>query len=144
MSNHKSMAEGSFPPEQEVALLFLEKANQDLVAVGKWLTDPEIVDEIIGFHIQQAIEKSVKAILVSQKIDYPRTHNLGLLLEICRNNQIQIPSDFSQIDRFNRFAVQWRYDLLPSTDPPAFDRKAAYELATRILTWAIDSVNEVF
>lgn len=136
-------SEENLSPELEMALIALQKAGQDLVAVQKWLTDIEVADEIIGFHIQQAIEKSLKAVLLSRAIDYPRTHNLGLLLELCGRNNIQIPTDFSQVDIFNRFAVQWRYELLPSSDQLVFDRQAAYDLAQHICAWANDRVNDV-
>lgn len=132
----------SMPPELEVALISLEKAQQDLVAAQKLLHDADISDEIVGFHIQQAIEKSFKAILLRHTIDYPHTHNLRLLIDLCRNSHIQIPSEFLQVDVFNRFAVQWRYDLLPSTNQAALDREAAYSLAHQVWSWADELVNE--
>ncbi len=141
MLNSNLEVDNNISPELEVALILLEKAQQDLVAVGKWLADVDISDEIIGFHIQQAIEKSLKAVLVCQVIDYPRTHNLRLLVDLCRSNDIQIPSEFSEVDIFNRFAVQWRYDLLPSTSQAAFDRQDANDLAGRVWTWANELVN---
>ncbi|GAB4419282.1 MAG: HEPN domain-containing protein [Anaerolineae bacterium] len=124
------------PPELEIAIISLEKAQQDLIAVGKWLTDVDISDEIIGFHIQQAIEKSLKAILICYKIEHPRTHNLRLLVDLCQNNNIEVPSTFSQVDIFNRFAVEWRYNLLPLTNPSPLDRETAYNLATFVWNWA--------
>lgn len=129
-------------PELELALISLAKAEQDLIAVRKWLADEDIADEIIGFHIQQAIEKSLKAVLLRRAIDYPHTHNLRLLVDLCRANDIQIPSEFLEVDVFNRYAVRWRYDLLPPTTETALDRKAAYDLAERIWTWANKLVNQ--
>jgi HEPN domain-containing protein len=142
MPNRIPEGEPDLPPQIEVALISLEKAGQDLVAVEKWLADPEIADEIIGFHIQQAIEKSLKAVLLGFAIDFPRTHNLGLLIELCQNNQIQVPSEFLEVDVFNRFAVQWRYELLPSTTETTLNRKTAYHLARQIWDWANKLVNE--
>ena len=142
MPSEASEPEKNMPPELEIALVSLEKAQQDLVAVGKWLADLDISDEIIGFHIQQAIEKSFKAILLSRTIDYPHTHNLRLLVDLCRNNNIQVPPEFLQVDIFNRFAVQWRYDLLLPTTQPVLDREAAYNLAHRIWVWAYELVKE--
>lgn len=129
-------------PELELALISLAKAEQDLIAVRKWLADEDIADEIIGFHIQQAIEKSLKAVLLCRTIDYPHTHNLRLLVDLCRANDIQIPSEFLKVDIFNRYAVRWRYDLLPPTTETTLDRKTAYDLAERIWTWANKLVNQ--
>ena len=92
------MPNDPIPPELELALVSLDKAKQDLVAVGKWLTDTDIADEIIGFHIQQAIEKSFKSILLCRMVDYPYTHNLRLLIDLCQANDIQIPQEFFEVD----------------------------------------------
>ena len=142
MPSLNPMPENNLQPEFEVALILLKKAQQDLVVVQKWLADTDISDEIIGFHAQQSMEKSLKAVLSHQTIDYPRTHNLRLLIDFCRNNDIQVPSEFSQIDFFNRFAVQWRYDLFPSTTETALDRETAYGLAHRVWVWANELVNK--
>jgi HEPN domain-containing protein len=141
MLNLDPESESNISPELELALISLEKAQQDLAAVGKWLTDIDISDEIIGFHIQQAIEKSLKAILLRRAIDYPRTHNLGLLVDLCQSSNVQVPPEFLDLDVFNRFAVEWRYDLLPVT-PQKLDRETAYDLAHRVWIWANELVNE--
>ena len=75
MPNHDSGSDKDISPELEIALVFLAKARQDLVAVEKWLADTDISDEILGFYIQQAIEKSLKAILLSRTIDFPRVYS---------------------------------------------------------------------
>jgi HEPN domain-containing protein len=142
MPNHSAMPENNMQPELEVALVLLDKALQDLVVVQKGMTDTDISDEIIGFHAQQAMEKSLKAVLSHQMIDYPRTHNLRLLIDFCRNNDIQVPSEFLQVDIFNRFAVQWRYDLFASTTETTLGRETAYDLAHRVWVWADALVNE--
>lgn len=132
-------------PEVEMALISLKKAEQDLIALKKWLNDDEISDEIIGFHIQQALEKSLKSMLLRQKIDYPHTHNLDLLIDICRDNAIQVPDTFLNIDIYNRFAVQWRYDLLPLQSPKRLDRNTAYEIANDLWVWAtkwVEGIND--
>jgi HEPN domain-containing protein len=142
MPNNDSALENGVLPELEVALALLAKAEQDLVAVQKWSNDADISDAIIGFHTQQAMEKSIKAVLSLRKVDYPRTHNLRLLIDILKNRDIQVPAEFSQIDIFNRFAVEWRYDLFPSTSETVFDREIVYELAHRLWVWAKELVNQ--
>ena len=60
MPNSTPESPDNIPPELEVALISLQKAKQDLIVIDKWLHDMDIADEIIGFHIQQAIEKPEK------------------------------------------------------------------------------------
>jgi hypothetical protein len=44
---------------REHAELLLHKAQQDEFALEKLIPDPASPDEIIGFHAQQAIEKTL-------------------------------------------------------------------------------------
>jgi antitoxin (DNA-binding transcriptional repressor) of toxin-antitoxin stability system len=47
----------------EPARLLLRKARQDQVIVSRAVDDAEIAEEIVGFHVQQACEKCMKAVL---------------------------------------------------------------------------------
>ena len=60
--------------------ILLYKAQQDEKVVRCLMDDSEISDEVIGFHVQQAIEKLLKALLVHLNIDFPKTHVLELLV----------------------------------------------------------------
>lgn len=46
--------------------------------------ETEIVTDGVCFHSQQAVEKLLKAFLVSKNIDFGKTHNINLLLEQCK------------------------------------------------------------
>lgn len=48
------------PEEVEVADLLLRKVASDLSAARALARDPEQQDDVVGFHAQQAIEKSLK------------------------------------------------------------------------------------
>lgn len=56
--------------QRELARIYLEKAHQDLVWVEPVGDSAKIADEIIGFHIQQTIEKALKAVLTSLGCEY--------------------------------------------------------------------------
>ncbi|MBP7745330.1 MAG: HEPN domain-containing protein [Phycisphaerae bacterium] len=60
----------------EQALLFRQKAADDLALLGEVLDSARVTDEIIGFHCQQAAEKLLKALLSELGVAFPRTHNL--------------------------------------------------------------------
>jgi len=59
---------------------WLEKARRDLITAKNGLHSSEPFTDIICFHAQQAGEKYLKAYLVWQKIDFPRTHSLEDLI----------------------------------------------------------------
>ena len=65
--------------------------------------------EVIGFHAQQAVEKSLKAILVRAGITPPRTHDLVALHSMCEQ---QAGTDLDRMDvcaRLTPYAVDHRY-----------------------------------
>jgi hypothetical protein len=42
----------------DLADVFLRKARDDLTALTRLASDPQVADEIVGFHAQQAVEKA--------------------------------------------------------------------------------------
>lgn len=85
------------------------KAVNDLKVAEHELRQPEdeIITDAVCFHCQQAVEKLLKAYLVSKNIDFGKTHNLEFLLESC----LKIDPDFKDMDVGNLsfYAVEIRY-----------------------------------
>jgi len=95
---------------------FLFKSQQDLLVLKKIYPDLEIVDEIKGFHAQQAAEKMLKAILTYEGIEFPFTHRLSDLLDLLKDNQINVPDTFEELRFLTPFAVDFRYDYFEDDD----------------------------
>ena len=86
---------------------WIQKANEDLLVVNK-LTEFEIIaTSAVCFHCQQAVEKFLKAFLISKGIEIRKTHNIEFLLVECS----EFDSDFEKIDPKNLsdFGVDVRY-----------------------------------
>jgi len=96
------------PPDRPEVLL--HKARQDELVVERLLGDRDVDDDTLGFHAQQAAEKLLKAVLTSRNVDYPRTHNLGVLVELLASNGIELPAELADIDRLTPFGTVFRYD----------------------------------
>lgn len=47
----------------------LVKARNDALVLDKLAEDPEVADESVGFHAQQAVEKALKAVLEDRGVD---------------------------------------------------------------------------
>ena len=60
--------------------VFLRKGISDLKAAMKLLEDNEIDPDIICFHLQQFIEKYLKAFLIYNNFEPKKIHNLSLLI----------------------------------------------------------------
>ena len=60
----------------DLARRFLSLAERDFKAFRKLAGDPEIDDEVVGFHAQQTIEKCLKAVLAKHRFEVRKTHDL--------------------------------------------------------------------
>jgi HEPN domain-containing protein len=72
------------PDLGDLAARFARKAESDEIALQKLKLgdDPDVPDDLIGFHAQQALEKLLKAALAHAGVAPPRIHHLGKLLSV--------------------------------------------------------------
>ena len=116
----------STPEHREVAQLLLQKAREDLSAAQVLVATEDQADHVIGFHLQQAIEKALKALLALQEIEIPRTHDLGYLIEQVGSLEIEVPAPVASSDWLTPWGVLFRYD----DNPEGLNRDKALEAAT--------------
>ncbi|EAQ75073.1 hypothetical protein WH5701_08324 [Synechococcus sp. WH 5701] len=95
---------------------FLRIAHRDL-RTAMAMADPSLFEESTwGFHLQQAIEKTLKAwLLVLTPEQPPFSHNLRLLFQMLRDQGAAV-EPFLGLSRFTLFAVVWRYDEEPELE----------------------------
>jgi HEPN domain-containing protein len=65
--------------------------------------------EIIGFHSQQASEKSLKAVLAYNETVIPRTHEITELVNICKTLGACFDIPEAVADTITEYAVKVRY-----------------------------------
>lgn len=118
----------------------LDKARQDADAARLMAGDRRFSDEIIGFHCQQAVEKAIKAVLETCRIQYPLTHDLIYLLALLGTHAPtavpMCPVGIEDAMQLNPFAVRFRYESQATTPDPTFDRFQAVRTATVSVEWA--------
>jgi HEPN domain-containing protein len=66
----------------ELARAWLTRANHDLITARQTLLLLDSPTDTPCFHAQQAIEKSLKALLTYRQTVFPRTHDLLRLLDL--------------------------------------------------------------
>jgi len=111
----------------------IERARDDERAAKVLLSAGEVSDEIVGFHAQQAVEKSLKAALAAVGAEFPFTHNLVVLMQLCADAKLQLPDSLSDADLLTPYAAQLRYGATP---PATVRRGQALELARDATQWA--------
>lgn len=99
--------------------IFLRKAKGDFKIAEKNADDPDIDTEIIYFHLQQCVEKLLKSLLSLNNVDFPRIHDIEELVEIARDNGIELPDYVDNFVELTDFAVEFRYDfIIEDFSPP--------------------------
>lgn len=62
---------------------WVEKAENDLKAAARLLRSGRgFPADVVCFHAQQCVEKYLKAYLASVELDFPKTHDLSVLLSL--------------------------------------------------------------
>jgi len=113
---------------------WLNAAGDDLITIENLLDNP-ILTNIIAFHSQQAIEKSIKAIIEEFGIAFTKTHNLQTLL--IRIEQVILMS-FNEliISELDRLYIDARYPgdlgLMPHGKPTLEEAKIYFQEALKI------------
>ena len=97
-------------PHLEEAWRALRLADRDIYAFNVLSDDDDAHLSIVCFHAQQAVEKSIKAVLFALQIEFKRTHNLTELAALLRQNGSDPPIDDESLLRLNPYAVTFRYD----------------------------------
>ena len=100
----------------------------------------DILPQQICFHAQQAVEKSLKAVLLFSNIDFPLTHDIMQLLEIIEITGIIFPKDFIDAANLTPYAVETRYpgysEIINMND--IID---AINIAEKVMKWAETYIN---
>ena len=103
--------------DRKMAGELLRAAERDLSALRAMGDAEAFADEIFGFHVQQAVEKSFKAWLASLGEIYPATHNLARLLAALKTRDADA-ARFEDLTEYAPFAVALRYaDANPGAGP---------------------------
>jgi HEPN domain-containing protein len=118
--------------KKKVVLRWLQKAESDIKVARHILEMDDPPTDAICFHCQQAIEKYLKAFLTCHDVQVKKTHDLGMLLEMC----LEIDKEFESMDKgkiasLTPFAVEIRYPDEIYT-PTIDESKNALETALKV------------
>jgi len=120
----------------ETARRLLVKARDDCYMLMRVVDDPSAPVWALGFHAQQAVEKSLKAVLAAHGVEYPLTHNLSLLLAKLAAQGLGGPPDSGELPQLTPFGVAFRYDDASEAEEVNLDRTWTKACMDRTLAWA--------
>ena len=118
-------------PRDEVVTKVREwaaRADDDLRVAQHTLDLPDDCPyRLVAYHAQQCAEKYLKGFLVLRGVDFPYTHNIALLLELCAKHA-RWSEKLRDAEELTPFAITARY---PGDDEPVDEAEArrAIEIA---------------
>ena len=113
---------------------WVRKADSDLAVVDLALDAGRALDTAC-FHAQQAAEKLLKAYLTFKAVEFPFTHNLSKLLDLCQAQEPGFQQLRGAVEPLTPYAVAMRYDqdFWPTAADAGQARDAARALRAFVL-----------
>jgi HEPN domain-containing protein len=103
------MGKGDFIEQHNV---FILKAKQDISLVHEVIGNNNVAPEIMLFHIQQCVEKLIKALFSFNSVRFPKTHDLDELVELAQEHGITLPPFMEKLTELSPYAVEGRYAII--------------------------------
>ncbi len=115
---------------------WLSSAKDDLKVIVRAIDDESLTHQV-AFHSQQAIEKSLKAIIEEYEIEFIRTHSLETLITKT-NSYIELPVDIILLRKLDQLYIDARYPgdlgLLPNGKPDIAEAHLFQQTAEEIFS----------
>ena len=126
-----------------VSLEWLKSARDDLSLIEHILLD-EHLTHLAAFHAQQAIEKSIKALLEAKNLKVPKTHSPNRLFALVGTGIQEIDSDL--LLTLDGLYIELRYPgefgLLPDGKPSLNDAQLFYDFAVSIYETVFQQIHQ--
>ena len=120
---------------------WLKAANDDLILL-KDISNNKHITNLIAFHSQQAVEKTLKAYIEFQDKKVPKIHKIQSLVDMV-DIDLEVYDELIQL--LDQLYIDSRYPgdmgLLPYGKPTLEDSKVFYDFALEIFTKVCNMLN---
>ena len=120
--------------------LIRAKSNLEIAKIGR--VSEDILYEDLCFNCQQAVEKTLKGLLIFLKTGFPFTHIIANLLELVEDQGITIPEEIKDSIDLTIYAVDTRYPSSKKEPVSEEEYKEALELAEQVYNWVVEILNK--
>jgi HEPN domain-containing protein len=116
----------------DTAREWLKRARGSLAQAQAGMENGDILIEDRCFHAQQAVEKSLKGLCCHWDLPFPKTHDIGRLIDILAKRLPEFPEDLLEAKILTDYAVTTRYpgEYSPVSDD---DLRKALAIARKVL-----------
>jgi HEPN domain-containing protein len=122
------------PPEEPEVAQWLRKVGEDFRAAELLSASGDPLEDAVGFHCQQAAEKTLKAVLVASGSRPPRTHDLEELAALLPSAPIPPPEVTRALIDLTGLAVIPRYPVMATLRAPNRAERARADLEA-VVAW---------
>lgn len=124
--------------EHDVADALLAKAVGDEAGLRALVANHDVPDHVAGFLAQQAIEKALKAVLISRDVPFERKHDIDYLCSLIEDSGLNLTPELSAAVALTPWAVEFRY--ADPFDAPPLDRPKALDTVVAVREWATEMI----
>ncbi len=127
--------------KNDVIREWLRRAYGNLVRAQTGRITEDFFYEDLCFDAQQAVEKSLKSLLIHHDIEVKKTHSISYLLTLLEDAIGEIPENVCDAEILTEYAVTTRY---PGDWAPVGENEYhnAIELAKKIYDWVLENLPE--
>ena len=115
------------------------KAEEDFNAAKSLITYGAAFLSTVCFHSQQAAEKYLKAFLTYHQIEFPKTHDIGELLDLVARADNKLSESLRDVIVLTNYGVDVRY---PGDSPDVTSNTAqqAIDMAEKVRRLVLESL----
>lgn len=128
--------------DQKLVDEWLRRAHSNLERARAGKTSEEILYEDLCFDCQQAVEKSIKALLVQLEVEFEKIHSISKLLKHAEGAGVIVPEEIKDTAQLTVYAVDTRYpgDYDPVTQS---EYELVLAMVERAVRWAEEKIADM-
>jgi HEPN domain-containing protein len=117
-----------------VASTLLERAAEDLKVARKLAQHPELGDSVVGFYLQQVVEKSLKVALAIKDVKFPMMeHDLEFLLTLGVEHGIEPAGEVIGAGWLTPWGTTYEN---AEASPGTLNHRSAFDVGEAAIRWA--------
>ena len=114
------------------------RSNLEVARIGR--VSEDILYDDLCFNCQQAVEKSLKGLLIHLGVNFPFTHSISALVSLIKESGVAVPDFVNDSARLTIYAVDTRYP--PEQEPVSEEEyKEAVMIAEQVYNWVKEMLN---
>ena len=117
-------------PKIDIVKKWLDRAQSNLTLAKPVIIHDDVFYEDLCFNAQQCVEKSLKALLIYNNLEYPKSHSISKLLGNLEEAGIKFPLFIRNSASITDYSVEKRY-------PGDYDEvyQKVVKIAERVFFW---------